>query len=189
MSFRRKLLSLIAIASSFGGLSCSSSASPSSSAQPNPITSQPSDKVANTLTAAQATQVCEEMVGYMMASLGGSICMSSAIAASQGMGTNAKAACESAYSQCLTADAGANSPVSCSMASLGTADCTATIGQINQCVVDRTASTKAAASALSCDLAGVDSDASASVANPAAPASCAPMQQSCSLFYQFITGA
>ena len=188
MSFTCKLLSLIAIASSFGGFGCSSSANPSSSAQPGPITSQPSDKVASTLTAAEATQVCEEMMGYVATSLNGSICMSTAIAASQGTGTDAKATCESAYSQCLTADAGASSQVSCSMASLGTANCSATIGQINQCVVDRTASAKAVTSALSCDMAGMDSGTSVAE-NPAAPASCTPMQQSCALFYQFIVGA
>jgi hypothetical protein len=75
------------------------------------------------------------------------------------------------------------------MASTGTTNCTATIGQINQCVVDRTAAVKTAASSLSCDLAAEDGGTPGEIQNPPVPASCTQLQQSCAGFYAFIAAA
>jgi hypothetical protein len=180
--------SLLLMALNSWMLGCSSSNSNASAVPATPIKSQPSNKVVNTLTSAEAIKVCEEVFAYLGASLGNTNCLETAISSTSPSDPNPKSACQTAYNQCVQADAGLTTGVNCSLAPVGTADCTATIGQVNQCISDEAAATKTAASSLSCDKAGQDAGASGGV-SVTPPASCTSLQSLCATFAAIIPGA
>lgn len=169
----------------FGLLGCSSSSS-SPSAQSAPIGSQPSNKVANTLTPSEATQVCQEIAAYSASSLKGTSCVVAGISMAAFMpGSDPKATCQSAYNQCIqqpiAPDAGTDN---CATASSQLSGCTATVGQINQCVADDITAFKAAYASLNCDLAATATATDAGIPTPTitVPASCTSLQSVCPNF-------
>ncbi len=112
-------------------LACSSSSSNNPSNVPTtPITSQPKDKVVDTLSSTEAIKVCQEVFAYFGTALASTSCLETAISSTGSNTPNPQSACQTAYNQCLQADAGVAAGVDCSLASVGTADCTATIGQV-----------------------------------------------------------
>jgi len=158
---------------------CSSDSKSGTTSTPPPIASQPSDKVVNTLTSAEAIQVCEEIMGYLGTALMGSACLSEAID-----GTTTPADCQTAYAACQNSDAGVGGEVSCSLAAAGTANCTATVGEVSKCVSDEASATNAAASSLSCNMAGQTTTGGMTV-DP--PASCQALQTSCPAIAALVT--
>ena len=168
---------------------CSSSSSPT--AQPSPLGNIPSDKAASTLSASDATQACHSAIAYTASALMGPICMLDAIAFA-GLVTqpnsDLKSTCQTLYSQCsqetLPADAGVNE---CASAAQQLSGCTATIGQINQCIEDQVNAEKAAFASmnLSCDMAtqmAMDAGGLPQQPSITSPNSCSTLPAACAGF-------
>ncbi len=167
------------VIAALGLLGCSSKSSGTTS---SPISSQPSTKTADTLTASQATQVCQEVATYAANNLKGTACIvegivAGGLAAALG-GGDAKTTCQSAYNECMkqsaVADAGTNS---CATAASDYANCAATIGELNQCEIDYINAFKSAYASMTCDSATAD----AGIPNKSvvAPKSCTSIEATC----------
>lgn len=136
---------------------CSSSSSSSGSGA---VSSIDPSKQAGSLSDAEKTQYCKDVIAYSKAHTSEAdskklACFSQAQLSLYAGGSVPKsdadlqAKCKSAYTDCLakpvaTADAGASQGGDCSTASKDLANCTATIGELNTCMQDTLAATNAA---------------------------------------------
>lgn len=139
-------------------IACSSS---SSSGGSGSVSSIDSTKQASSLSDAEKTQYCKDVVAYNKANTSEAdakkvTCFSTAVTSLYTGGTPPKddaelrSKCKTAYQDCLskpaatTGDAGATSQYNGSSATKDLQNCTATIGELNTCVADQVAAAKAA---------------------------------------------
>lgn len=139
-------------------IACSSS---SSSGGSGSVSSIDSTKQASSLSDAEKTQYCKDVIAYNKANTSEAdakkaACFSTAVSSIYLGGTPPKddaelrSKCKTAYSDCLSkpaatsGDAGTTTTDDCSSATKDLANCTATVGELNTCVADQVAAAKAA---------------------------------------------
>jgi hypothetical protein len=143
------------------------------------------------LSASDATQACHSAIAYSTSALMSPLCMLTAITAASfatSPGGDVKSTCQTLYNECsqtpLPPDAGATE---CAGAAQQLTGCTATIGQINQCLEDYVNAYKAAITAmkLSCDMASQISMDAGALSQPsvAPPTSCTTLPAGCAAFF------
>jgi hypothetical protein len=198
MSAHDKLLPLTFAAMTASAVFASACSSSSGGSGPGSVSSVDSTKTVNSLSDSEAKQYCEDANRYAAAQSNEAdakkvVCgLTAAAIASYGAETDAEAQtkCKAQYTECMNkpadttdtdTDAGTTEDP-CADFKSRAKDCSATVGEVNQCLADRAAAFKTLASKDYCaeaKVASPDAGTSSPLTSYDDPASCKALQAKC----------